>query len=91
VRGLFEGTGVVLEFERATTPLHYDSPEHYVAFMESLYGPMISARERLTAEGTWNACRQELVEMMERRDEGDGEGMYVPAEYLLVVGRVPAT
>ena len=51
VRGLFADAEVELEFERATTPFRFDSAEHYAAFFETNYGPMVKARERLTAEG----------------------------------------
>ncbi len=87
VRALFAGSGVELEFERASVALDYDSAEHYVSFMETSYGPTIKARERLTAEGTWDACRRELVEMMERRNEATDGRLRVPAEYLIVLGR----
>jgi SAM-dependent methyltransferase len=87
VRELFEGTEVELEFERGDNPLLFDSAEHYVEFMETNYGPTIKARERLSGEGTWDDCRRELVEMMERRNVATDGGLRVDAEYLLVIGR----
>jgi SAM-dependent methyltransferase len=84
VRALFD---CELEFERRTTPVRFDSAEHYVSFMETCYGPMIKARERLTGEGSWDGCRSELVEMMERRNEATDGTLYVPAEYALIVAR----
>lgn len=83
-RTLFAGTGVTPRFERGVNPLRFDSAEHYVAFMETNYGPTLKARERLTAEGRWDECRQELVEMMERRNEATDGRLSVAAEYLLV-------
>jgi len=87
VRSLFADTGVEVETERATVELDYDSAEHYVSFMETSYGPMIKARERLTAKGTWDDCRRDLVEMMERRNEASDGRLRFPAEYLIVLGR----
>jgi SAM-dependent methyltransferase len=87
VRELFRDAGVELAFERDTTPLRFDSAEHYVSFMETYYGPTLKARERLTAEGTWDDCRREIVAMMDERNEATDGSLLVPAEYLVVVGR----
>jgi SAM-dependent methyltransferase len=84
---LFGDRVVDVEFERATTPLRFDSSEHYVSFMETYYGPTLKARERLTAEGRWEDCRREIVELMDRRNESTEGRLLVPAEYLVVVGR----
>jgi SAM-dependent methyltransferase len=87
VEGLFEGKGVELEFDRATTPLRFDSGEDFVSFMETSYGPMLKARERLTSEHGWDECRRELVEAIEARNESRNGSLLVPAEYLLVIAR----
>ena len=87
VTKLFADAAVELEFERATTPFVFDSAEHYVSFFETSYGPTVKARERLTEEGTWDACRAEIVEMMERRNVATDGSLEVPSEYLLVVAR----
>jgi SAM-dependent methyltransferase len=87
VRGLFADAAVELEFARATTPFRFDSAEHYVSFFETNYGPMVKARERLTAEGRWDDCRGEIVEMMERRNVAADGSLDVPGEYLIAVVR----
>ncbi len=87
VAALFAGTGVELETTRLTTPLDFDSADDYVSFMETQYGPTLKARERLSGEGTWDACRAEIVEMMDGRNEASGNTLSVPAEYLLLIGR----
>ena len=82
VRSLFAGTGVELTFAYGHNPWRFDSAEHWVAFLETAYGPTVKARERLTARGRWDACRAEIVAMAERRNEAtDGT--------LLLRGRVP--
>jgi hypothetical protein len=86
VRGLFDGTGVALEFAHGTNPWRFDSPEHYVAFMETNYGPTVKARERLTAEGRWEQCRREIVALAERRNEATDGSLLIYAEYLVAVG-----
>jgi SAM-dependent methyltransferase len=87
VGGLFRDAGVDLAFERATAPWRFDSADDYVSFMETAYGPTVKARERLTADGTWDDCRRDLVEMMDGRNEATDGTLLVPAEYLVVVGR----
>lgn len=87
VRTLFAGAELDLEFERTTTPFDFDSAEHWVSFMETCYGPLLKARERLTAEGVWDECRQAIVDMMERRNESEDGRLLVPSEYLVVLAR----
>lgn len=87
VRELFADADVELDFERATTPFRFDSGDHFASFFETNYGPMVKARERLTAEGRWDDCRGELVEMRERRSVAGDGSLDVPAEYLLAVAR----
>jgi SAM-dependent methyltransferase len=87
VRGLFAGAGVELEFARGRNPWRFDSAEHYVVFMETHYGPTLKARERLTAEGRWEECRREILEMVERRNEATDGSLVMHAEYVVVVGR----
>lgn len=84
VRELF---GREIEYERRTATWDFDSADEYVSFMETAYGPTLKARERLTAEGAWDDCRSELVEMMERRNESTNGRLHVPAEYALIVVR----
>ncbi len=87
VRELFAGTGVEFEFARGNNPWRFDSAEHWVAFMETNYGPTLKARDRLTAEGRWDACREEILAMAERRNEATDGTLLLRAEYLVAVGR----
>src|SRR5215212_10974395 len=90
VRGLFDGTGVELEFARGHNPWRFPSADAFVAFMETAYGPTVKARERLTGEGTWDACRAEIVALAERSNVATDESLLMRAEYLVVVGRKAA-
>ena len=58
--------------------------------METNYGPTVKARARLTGEGTWDACRAELVALAEQFDESADGALLVRAEYLVAVGRKAA-
>lgn len=87
VLALFAGTGVEFEFVRGYNPWRFASAEDYATFMETNYGPTLKARERLSAEGRWDACRAEIVEMAQRRNEATDGTLLMWAEYLVAVGR----
>ena len=87
LRSLFADGTTQLEFTRGQNPWRFDSAEHYVVFMETYYGPMVKARERLTSEGRWEECRSEILAMAERRNEATDGSLLMHAEYLVVVGR----
>jgi SAM-dependent methyltransferase len=87
VSGLFAGTGVELTYALGYNPWRFASAEHWVSFLETEYGPTLKARGRLTAEGTWAACRAEILAMSERRNEATDGTLLLPAEYLVAVGR----
>lgn len=80
---------VELEFERATTPWRFASSEAYVGFMETAYGPMLKARQRMTPEGTWEQCRAEIVALMDELNVATDGTLRVDKEYLLTIARVP--
>ena len=87
VRRLFSDSPIELAFARGYNPWRFDSAEHFVAFMETHYGPTLKARERLTAEGRWRDCRAEIVALAERHNEATDGTLLMKAEYLVVVGR----
>jgi SAM-dependent methyltransferase len=89
VRGLFAGTGVQLEFARGLNPWRFHSAEEYVRFMETNYGPTLKARERLSRQGCWHKCREEIRAMAERRNEATDGGLLMHAEYLVAIGTKP--
>jgi SAM-dependent methyltransferase len=88
VRDLF-GDALELTFAHGRKPWRCESPDAYVTFMETTYAPLIAARERLTAVGRWDACRNEILAMVERRNEAGDGSLRLSAEYLVVVGHKP--
>jgi hypothetical protein len=84
---LFAATPVEFQFARGANPWRFDSAEHYVAFMETHYGPTVKARERLSAEGRWDDCRSEILVMADRRNEATDGSLLMNAEYLIAIGR----
>jgi SAM-dependent methyltransferase len=87
VRELFAGAPLELEFARGHNPWRFESAEHFVAFMETSYGPTLKARERLTAEGRWADCRAEIVALAERHNRATDDRLHMEAEYLVTVAR----
>jgi SAM-dependent methyltransferase len=87
VRHLFADTGIDVTFSYGTNPWSFDSAEHWVAFLETAYGPTVKARQRLIGEGTWDACRSEIVAMAERRNQAADGTLLLQAEYLITLGR----
>jgi SAM-dependent methyltransferase len=90
VRRLFDGSPLTLAFARGHNPWRFDSAEHFVAFMETRYGPTIKARQRLSDEGRWADCRAEIVAMAERRNDATDGSLLMRAEYLITIGRKAA-
>ena len=86
VRDLFAGTGVRLEFHRGANPFRFDSAEQLVSFFETRYGPVLKARERLSADGRWEECRAEIVAMAQRRNEASDGRLLWKSQYLVVLG-----
>ncbi|HXY81790.1 MAG TPA: class I SAM-dependent methyltransferase [Gaiellaceae bacterium] len=79
VEGLFEGTGIELEFERdSVLPVPFESSDAAIEFLATKFGPMVMARQVAEASGRWRELRAELEALYER-DE--------PQEYLVTVGR----
>ncbi len=87
VRELFAGHGVELGFELMTTPWRFASAEAFMVLFEERYGPVIKARERLTAEGTWDSCRADILDVLAAFDQS-GNGTYEGhAAYLVATAR----
>jgi SAM-dependent methyltransferase len=86
VSRLFEGTRVVLDFARGSNPWRFESPEAWVSFMETAYGPTVKARQRLTNEGRWGDCRADMLALAQRRNEATDGSLHMEAEYLITVG-----
>jgi SAM-dependent methyltransferase len=88
VRALFDGRGVELAFTRGHNPWRFDSAEAYVSFMETYYGPLVKAKERLSGAGAWAEFRREFVALAQRSNEATDGSLLLLAEYLVVTGEV---
>jgi SAM-dependent methyltransferase len=87
VSALFEGTGIALAYQRRTVDFRDRSPEDFIDFMATCYGPLVKAREMLTPDGRWDSLRSDLIALSASMDEGTAGAFRVPSEYLVVTGR----
>lgn len=84
VRELFGDEVSSLGFERRHFTFRYRSPEHFIHFFRSFYGPMRKAFEALDDAGQANLHGDllDLIAQFNRSADGD---LVVPGEYLQVV------
>jgi SAM-dependent methyltransferase len=87
VRGLFAGHSVDVTFERGTNPFVFASPDACIDFFAQAYGPTVKARERLTAEGTWDACRDDLRTLFATVNSATDGSFRADAEFLVAAVR----
>ena len=89
VDALFATEDVAIEHERRLNPfVGFSSPEDWVGFMETSYGPLLTARAKLEPTGAWQPLRDRIVAMTELADRGAPGAMHVDSEYLLTRIRV---
>jgi hypothetical protein len=89
VRGLFEGTGVKLNFERRAVTFAGDSPEVWLAEDEQKLGPAVMAKAALEPQGHWGALRQDMLALYEEFNQATDGSFRVEAEYLVTVAELP--
>jgi ubiquinone/menaquinone biosynthesis C-methylase UbiE len=86
VSGLLSEHGVELSFDREEIDMDGDSAEELFDYMADHYGPLLKAREALSAEGRWESLREQLVSVGMEFNVAS-QGFSVPSEYLVVEGR----
>lgn len=87
VRALFADLHVHLSFARGAVSWMFASPEEGVRWLEEVSGPIIAARAALELRGKWKGYRARLIETLEGFVRDDVGGLWVQADYLVVVGR----
>jgi SAM-dependent methyltransferase len=86
IRSLFAGHDVELSFERHHAIFHAESAAAWVEFMADHYGPILKAREKLSAAGRWEQLEADLVALCEEANEAT-EGFSTSSEYVVVHAR----
>lgn len=87
VRGLFEGTGIELAFERDHVTFEFGSAEQATAFYEENFGPVIMCKRFNEPQGRWPEARAAISESFARSSSPAGDGIAVHGEYLRTLGR----
>ena len=62
----------------------YRSAEHWLHVFRMYYGPVLKAFAALDAKGQTNLAH-DLIELLQRFNQGGSETLAVPSEYLEVV------
>jgi hypothetical protein len=73
-----------LGIERAAVKFGFLSPDHYIEFFRTYFGPMKMAFARVGEEGA-DALEAELLAMVERRNVAGERAMVVSSDYLRVI------
>ena len=88
LRELFIGTIAGLKAEKRFYTFRDRSPEHYVEYWRTFYGPTLKAFETVGEAGR-DALEADMLELIGRFNAADDSTMVVPSEYLEVVISVP--
>jgi SAM-dependent methyltransferase len=87
VEQLFAEYPVDVTSERDALYFEADSAEAFIDTLADYYGPLLQARNKLTATGRWDALRDELIALSnEMNAVGDGH-FRAPSEYLITLAR----
>ena len=85
VEQLFADHPVELSFERHAVEFETESAEAYVDLLADFYGPLLQARNKLTAAGRWAALRDELI-ALSREFDAAGDGHFrARSDYLITL------
>lgn len=82
LRELFSDAGEVT-LTYGMNPFVFDSIDTYMAFFADNYGPTKRARERLSAEGTWDALEDDLRDLYTRLNQADDGTLHIDSEFVV--------
>jgi ubiquinone/menaquinone biosynthesis C-methylase UbiE len=84
VRELFGDAVSGIEFEHRISRQPFRSPEHYVEFFRTYFGPTQTAYERVGSEGE-AALTEDLLSFLKEANTAGDRAMVLEAEYLQVI------
>lgn len=87
IRELFAEYPVELTFERYSLDFSTESAEAFTDMLADYYGPLLQARNKLSAEGRWDALRNELVALGNEINTAHDGCFRAPSEYLVTLAR----
>jgi SAM-dependent methyltransferase len=83
---LFGPKAADIRVQRKQFVFRFLSAEHWIDFFRAYYGPVHRAFASLERPGQ-RALHEALIDLLEKYDRGDGNGLVVPSDYLEVVIR----
>ena len=81
LRELFGGGITSLEVTERTFTFRFRSPEDFVDFFRTRYGPTLKAFAALADDDARAALERDLVELVNRFDRLDGDAVAIPSDY----------
>jgi hypothetical protein len=87
VERLFAEYPVEVTSERYALDFDDDSAEAFVDTLADYYGPLLQARNKLTATGRWEALRDELIALSNEMNAAGGGHFRAPSAYLVTLAR----
>jgi 2-polyprenyl-6-hydroxyphenyl methylase/3-demethylubiquinone-9 3-methyltransferase len=82
LRGLFGSAGDV-QLTYGMNPFTFDSLDGYMDFFEVNYGPTKRAKEKLQAEGRWDALRDDLRNLYTSLNTAGDGTLHIDAEFVV--------
>jgi SAM-dependent methyltransferase len=87
VKQLFAAHPVELTFERYALDFGAESAAAFIDTLADFYGPLLQARNKLSATGRWEALRDELIGLSTEMNRAGAGGFQAPSDYLITVAR----
>jgi SAM-dependent methyltransferase len=84
---LFAQYPVDLTSERDSLYFDADSSEAFVDMLADFYGPLVQARNKLSAAGRWDSLRDELIALSNDLNAARDGHFRAPSEYLITLVR----
>jgi ubiquinone/menaquinone biosynthesis C-methylase UbiE len=87
IQALFAEYPVESTFEHYSVDLTAESAEAYIDMMADYYGPLLQARNKLSADGRWEPLRNELIALSNEMNTAADGHFRAPSEYLVTLAR----
>ena len=87
IRELFAEYPVELTFERYSLDFTAESGQAFTDMLADYYGPLLEARNKLSADGRWEPLRDELIALSSELNQAGESGFRAPSEYLITLAR----
>ena len=87
VERLFAGHPVELTFEHDALEFEADSAGAFIDLLADFYGPLLQARNKLSADGRWETLRGELIALSNELNTARDGRFRAPSQYLVTLAR----